>query len=306
MSSVPGHWCSADPVISVAPSLAAGPDERGRGAVAEEGGGDDVGFREGLAPEGQSAKLDADQQHEAARRCLRELGGEGEPGDAAGAAKAEHRDAGDVRPEAQPLGAARLQAGRRNPGGRDRHDRVDVRGFQAGLVQRVLGGRDEQLTAPLEIGAGPLRPSCRLGVPGNRLDRAAGPDAGVLEDGRDPVELAPCGVRRCRAPCSSPRSGEGRGAATRWRRKTAAGTEVRSFQASRVGDDAGRVMAPYERSGLWSHHHFEVARAHVASRDEPASPGAPAATSPVLGARPGVLAERRAPARVRPESRPPC
>src|SRR3546814_2534514 len=67
---------------------------------------------------------------------------------AAGAAEAEDRQARHVAAERQPLHQARVQAGRRDPGGADGDHAVDGVAGQAGLGQAAL--RSEEHTSELQ------------------------------------------------------------------------------------------------------------------------------------------------------------
>ena len=88
----------------------------GRGAVPEQRRGDNIRLGQFIEAEGQGANLDRDQQHDAAGTRAGEAGRNREPGDAAGAAKAEDGNPLDVGAKPHAPGDPRLETGRRNPG----------------------------------------------------------------------------------------------------------------------------------------------------------------------------------------------
>ena len=130
--SVSGHNFSAEPRDRREAVLAGG-DNRGRGAVAEQSGGDDRGGIVAVEPDGDRAGLDGDEQPVRAGLGRGEARGGGEAVDSAGAAEAEDRHAADVVAEAEPRADARFEAGRGDAGGRNGDDAVDLVGRQAGL-----------------------------------------------------------------------------------------------------------------------------------------------------------------------------
>ena len=107
--SVSGHSFSAEPVIRREAVLAAG-DHRRRGAVAEQGRGDDCRGIVAIEADRDRAGLDGDEQPVAAGIRGGEPRGDREAVDAAGAAEAEDRDAANVVAQADA-------AGRRGPRG---------------------------------------------------------------------------------------------------------------------------------------------------------------------------------------------
>jgi hypothetical protein len=184
MSRVSGQVCSAAP--SAAANRPRPPQHAGRRAVAEQGGGDDVGLRRLVDAEGQRAELHADEQHHgpgSARPAARPAPDRSTPG----AAQAEHRHARASLPEPQAAHGARLQAGRGDPGGRDGDDDVHVARRSAPPRQRGLAGLGEEVDAGLEIGGGALGPAARL----QDTTRSASPTGGSAR--------RPCGTP---APCA--------------------------------------------------------------------------------------------------------
>ena len=166
-----------------------GPQDGRRRPIGEKRGGDHVGRGELVRPDRQGAEFHGDEQHGGSRRRSGETRRHGQPGDSCRAAEPEERDARDVLPEAEPVGAVRIEARGRNPGGRRGDDDVDIRSVEADPGQRRPGGLLEQVARALEIDFGPVRPAMRFEVPGKRPRRAAAEHARSLEDRLDLVEI---------------------------------------------------------------------------------------------------------------------
>src|ERR1700722_2917917 len=92
----------------------AGAQHAGRGAVAEEGGRDNIRLGKFVEAESQRAYFDADHQHDRAGARLREARGDRKPGHAARAAKAEDGHALNIGAKTHARGGARFKTGRRD------------------------------------------------------------------------------------------------------------------------------------------------------------------------------------------------
>ena len=87
-----------------------------------------------------------------------------------------------------------LQARRRDPGGRDRDDGVDVAAGEVGVCQRLFGDVDEQRLGAFEKGFGAFRPAARLEIPVERFYGVALDDAGVGENAGEAFEFGKAGA----------------------------------------------------------------------------------------------------------------
>ena len=94
----------------------------------------------------------------------------------------------DVAAQAEPRPDARFEAGRRDPGGRDGDDAVDLVGRQAGSGNRSRGGILEHLFRCREIDRVALGPAVGLFIPFVRGDEVALGDRGIVEHRRQLVE----------------------------------------------------------------------------------------------------------------------
>ena len=209
-----GSTCPAHDVERVGPDMLAahfdrreaglaGAQHAGGGAVAEQGGGDDVGLGQLVEPERQGAKLDRHQQHD---RC---------PG---GLAPGARRSTSPETPPAQP----RPKTGTRSTSAR-KPMRAATRASRLGVAMPVdetvttvstsaavrpaassalVAASINKLHAAVEIGVGALRPAERFEIPFDRAHRVAPANPGSLEDPRQTLEIAKAGgeapVRRGR------------------------------------------------------------------------------------------------------------
>ena len=85
----------------------------------------------------------------------------------------------DVGPESHPAGDARLETRRRDAGGADGHDRVDIAAGEVRARQCLLGGIDKQRFGAFEKGLGAFRPAARFKIPVERLHAVTLDDAGI-------------------------------------------------------------------------------------------------------------------------------
>jgi hypothetical protein len=81
-------------------------------AIAEQRRGDDVRLGQLIEPESESANFDHDEQYDAAWTRAGEAGGNGEAGDAAGAAKSKDGNPLDIGAKPQASGDPCLETGR--------------------------------------------------------------------------------------------------------------------------------------------------------------------------------------------------
>lgn len=201
LQSVVGHVPSHD-VEAVRPSVLmrraddrsdrviATRDDGRRSSVAEQGGGDQVGFGTVLITESQGAQFDHKQQHPAVRRGAGHVSGAGQAHNAAGAPQAEDRQAAHIGPEWHDLHQPRFQRRRGDAGGADRDDGVDLIGRQTGLVQGLLSRLCHQRQRMLQEQVVAFGKAVRLQIP---VDRHAGMprlDQGVAIDRRQPLKAA--------------------------------------------------------------------------------------------------------------------
>jgi hypothetical protein len=111
-----------------------------------------------------------------------------EPEDAAGAAEAEDGQALQIAPEPEPLLQQRVERRRRDPGGRDDDQPVDVHQSEATLGKAVADGSFGEVERGIDIEAGSLRPAMRCEVPVERNAGVSLLDPGVPVDLRQPRE----------------------------------------------------------------------------------------------------------------------
>ncbi len=150
--------------------------------VAEQRRRDDVALRVVVPAEAQRAELDDEAEDVAFGIEPRHGAGTGEAEHAAAAAEPEDRQALDVAAKPHPLDEQRIEAGRRDAGGRDDNDRVERLGTQSRLVEALPGDRLEEIESAVDIDLVALFPARRVLVP---IDRDAGIprlDAGIVED----------------------------------------------------------------------------------------------------------------------------
>ena len=91
-----------------------GPKHASGRAITEQRRGDDVCLGQFVEPEGEGANFDRDEQHNAARTRTGQAGCDGEPGDAASAAKSEDGNSLDIRAKPQTPGYPRFETRRRD------------------------------------------------------------------------------------------------------------------------------------------------------------------------------------------------
>src|SRR5712664_4252605 len=147
----------------------AGAQYHRRCAVAEQADGNNVGLGEFVVAKRKRAELDRHQQHVGTRSRLCEARRDRQTRHAAGAAETKHRYAGDVGPEAHHASHTGFKTWRRDSGGADGHDGVDIAASEVGTCQRLLSDVDEQRLGTFEKRLGAFRPSSRLEIPVERL-----------------------------------------------------------------------------------------------------------------------------------------
>jgi hypothetical protein len=95
------------------------------------------------------------------------------------AAETEHRHAGYVGSETHAAEGARLEARRRNSGGTDRYNGVDVAGGEVRASQRFAGGVDEERLGAFEKSLGAFRPAAPFKIPVERFHAVTFYDSSV-------------------------------------------------------------------------------------------------------------------------------
>ena len=160
-----------------------------RGAVAEQGRGDEHGEALIVGARAQRAQLDAQEQDIGAGAALGQLGRTGEPADAAAAPEAEDRQPLDGGAEVHAVHEQGIEARDCEPGDGVDDDEVDIGGHQAGFGDRLGGNllEEDHRLALVDVGA--LLPAARGLAPIDRHTGVAPVDRRVKVKGLHAGEL---------------------------------------------------------------------------------------------------------------------
>ncbi len=168
--------------------LPAALDNRGRGAVAKDRGGDDGRRVVAVEADRDGTGLDRHEQPAAPGIARRKACGGRESVHSARAAQAEDRNPPGIFAQAQARRCSRFEAGRRNAGGGDGDDSIDFGRRQARLLDRGRCRVHEQLLGRLDVQRVAVMPAMPFLIPGWRSDDVPLGNAGVVEHARQPVE----------------------------------------------------------------------------------------------------------------------
>ena len=105
----------------------------------------------------------------------------------------------DVGAESHSAGDTGLETRRRDAGGADGNDGVDIAAAEFRVRQRLFGGLDKQRFGALEKGLGAFRPAAPFEIPFERLYAMALDDAGIGKNARQRFELGQAGSEH--VPC---------------------------------------------------------------------------------------------------------
>ena len=169
---------------------AVGADQRRRRPVAEQGGGDDVAFRQVCATKGQAAQFHHQEQDLGPGARLGDLGGAGQAVDPAGTTQTEDGQTRGFGAERQAFEQAGVERRRGDPRGRYGDQGVHVPGRHARRRKAVLGRFGQQVQGMVEIARVLVRPAARLRKPVQRHAGITGVDARVVESRQHAVDVA--------------------------------------------------------------------------------------------------------------------
>jgi hypothetical protein len=156
------------------------------GPVAEQRGRDDVAFCRLSVAERQGAQLDDQHQHRFSRHRRRQRRGPRQTDGTAGTTEAKDRQPLDRARQPQPLEQYRVEARRRNPGGRNDDDRAELVRPDFRAVEQTPGDHLEEGNGGAQVGTVALGPGMRAIEPFGGDRRIAPAHAAIREQ---PVEL---------------------------------------------------------------------------------------------------------------------
>ncbi len=140
-------------------AVLAGPNDRGRGPVAEQCGRHNRRWVVAVEPDRDRTGLDRDEQPATSRFGCRQARCNRKAIDAAGATQAENGNPSHIVAKADPSSNSRLEARRRDSRGRDGDDAVDFARHQTGSLDRGRCRLDKEILARIEVDRVTVAPS---------------------------------------------------------------------------------------------------------------------------------------------------
>ncbi len=164
--------------------------QHGRGAIAEEDGGNQVGLRDVLALESERGQFHGNNENIAAGIGAKIIGGAGKRHGTGSAAKFGEGHAADIGPEAHQIDEVCVQGRNHETGAGNGDDQVDVGGEKSGALEALFSGFTAELDGVIDVFIVGLGQGARFNGVVDGENCVAMMNLGIINDGHHGFEAA--------------------------------------------------------------------------------------------------------------------